>query len=284
MDAVTNAMTVDVEEYFQVEALRGLIAERDWDRMESRVERSTERVLELFDRHGVKGTFFTLGWVAERHPALVRRIADAGHEVASHGYGHRMITTMTPEAFREDVAKAKKLLEDAAGCEVVGYRAPTFSVVGKTLWALDVLRDAGYRYDSSIYPIVHDRYGIADYPRAPHRIESGEGRGMVEVPMTTLRLAGRNVPLGGGGYLRLLPLAYNLFGLKRFERREHRPFVVYFHPWELDAWQPRFPLGRLARLRSYAGLRTMGDRIGTLCREFPFGTMRSMLEGLSLLD
>lgn len=281
---LANAMTVDVEEYFQVEGLRGMVKEAEWDRLESRVERSTERVLELFDSLGVKGTFFTLGWVAERHPQLVRRIADAGHEVASHGYGHRMVTTMTPEELRADVSRARKLLQDASGQPVLGYRAPTFSVVRETLWALDVLRDEGFRYDSSIYPILHDRYGIPDFPREPHRIEDGPGSGMIEVPMTTLRVLGRNVPLGGGGYLRLLPLAYNSLGLRWFERRERRPFVVYFHPWELDAWQPRWGLGPVAKLRAYRGLATMGERIGELCKAFEFGTMRGMLEKLGLMS
>jgi polysaccharide deacetylase family protein (PEP-CTERM system associated) len=279
---VPNALTVDVEEYFHVEALAGVIEQEEWPLLESRVVFQTERVLALFARHGVRATFFTLGWIARRHPSLVRRIVAAGHELASHGDSHRMITGMSRRQFREDVRAAKAALEDAAGVAVTGYRAPTFSIVERTRWALEELREAGYRYDSSIYPIVHDRYGIPEAPRRPHRIAYGSGEGLVELPLTTVRLGGRNLPVGGGGYLRLLPLAYNLWGLRRAAREG--PFVVYLHPWELDAQQPRFALPRLAALRAYAGLASMEQRLEQLLTAFAFAPAREVLEQLGLLE
>jgi polysaccharide deacetylase family protein (PEP-CTERM system associated) len=276
-----NVLSVDVEEYFHVEALSGLVARKDWSSLPSRVEQSTQRVLDLFAARGAKATFFTLGWVARRHPKLIRRIVSEGHELASHGENHRMITAMTTREFRQDIRDAKAILEDVSGAEVIGYRAPTFSVVRETLWALDELREAGYRYDSSIYPIVHDRYGIADAPRRPHRIEQGPGKAMIELPMTTARILGRNVPAGGGGYLRLLPMAYNQWVLEKAETEG--PFVVYFHPWEIDPEQPRFELHGIARARAYAGLGGMEQRLRALLDRYPFGPARKVLEVLGLL-
>lgn len=278
-----HALTVDVEEYFQVEGLARHVDRGEWDRLESRVEWETHRLLDLFARENAAATFFTLGWVARRHPSLVRRIVADGHELASHGDGHRMITQMSREAFREDVRAARATLEDVGGVAVTGYRAPTFSVVPETLWALDELREAGYRYDASIYPIRHDRYGIPDAPRQPYKIPAGRpGAGLVEFPGSTARLAGRNVPVGGGGYLRLLPLAYNLWGL-RSVAAEGGVFNVYVHPWEIDANQPRFPLGTLATARGYHNLDAMESRLTALLREFPFGTMHASLVSLGLL-
>jgi polysaccharide deacetylase family protein (PEP-CTERM system associated) len=276
-----HALTVDVEEYFQVEALAGVVDRGDWPRLQSRVVRSTERVLELFARVGVRGTFFTLGWVARRQPALVRRIVAAGHELGCHGDEHRMITEQSRRAFRRDIAAAKATLEDAGGVCVVGYRAPTFSVVSRTRWALDELREAGFLYDSSIYPIRHDRYGIPDAPRGAHAIEQGSGAGLVELPLTTTSVLGWNLPAGGGGYLRLLPLGYNLWALRRAARE--RPVVVYFHPWELDPGQPRFALPWHRALRAYAGLGRMEKRVEALLRAFSFAPARSALEALGLL-
>jgi polysaccharide deacetylase family protein (PEP-CTERM system associated) len=276
-----NALTVDVEEYFQVEGLAAHIDRDAWDRLESRVEWQTHTLLELFAREGVKATFFTLGWVARRHPTLVHRIVKEGHELASHGNNHQMITRLSREAFREDLRAAKATLEDVGGVRVEGYRAPTFSVVKDTLWALDELLSAGFTYDASVYPIRHDRYGIPDFPRRPHRIAQGPGEGLVEFPTTTMQLLGRNLPLGGGGYLRLLPLAYNLWGLRRIAHEG--PFMVYLHPWEIDPNQPRFPIGRLANARGYHNLDQMLDRLTTLLREFPFGSARGALASLGLL-
>ena len=276
-----NALTVDVEEYFQVEALAHAVDRDEWDRLESRVEWQTGRLLDLFAREGVRATFFTLGWVARRHPALVRRIVSAGHELACHGDGHRMITQMTPEAFRDDVRTAKRALEDLGGVRVEGYRAPTFSVVRDTLWALEVLREEGFRYDASVFPIRHDRYGIPDAPRAPHAITEGPGAGLVEFPSSTVRVMGRNLPAGGGGYLRLLPMAYTRAALRAVMR--DAPAMVYLHPWEIDAMQPRFGLGRLATLRSYRNVDETEQRLASLLREFDFAPARDVLADLGLL-
>lgn len=281
MEPRLHALTVDVEEYFQVEGLARHVDRAEWDRLESRVEGETGRLLDLFAREGTKATFFTLGWVARRHPALVRRIVREGHELASHGDAHRMITQMSPAEFREDIRAAKKTLEDTAGVAVEGYRAPTFSVVKDTLWALDELREAGFTYDASVFPIRHDRYGIPDAPRWPYRIESGPGAGLVEFPSSTLRVAGKNIPLGGGGYLRLLPMAYTLQGLRRLDAEGS--FMVYLHPWEIDAQQPRFPLGRLAAWRCYHNLDAVEDRLTALVRAFRMAPARDVLRSLSLL-
>ena len=270
-----NALTVDVEEYFQVEALAHAVSRDEWDRLETRVEWQTGRLLDLFAREGVHATFFTLGWVARRHPALVRRIVEGGHELACHGDAHRMITQMSRAEFRDDVTAAKKTLEDIAGVRVDGYRAPTFSVVKATLWALDELRDAGFRYDASVFPIRHDRYGIPDAPRMPHRIDEGPGAGLAEFPSSTVRVLGRNLPAGGGGYLRLLPMEYTRAALRRVTREG--PAMVYLHPWEIDAEQPRFGLGRLATLRGYHNLGETEPRLTALIREFAFGPARDVL-------
>ena len=277
-----HALSVDVEEYFQVEGLAGLVDRSEWDRLESRVAWQTGRLLDLFARENVRATFFTLAWVARRHPALVRRIVAEGHELASHGDGHEMITRMSRDAFRADVRAAKATLEDLAGVAVDGYRAPTFSVVKETRWALDVLREEGFRYDASVFPIRHDRYGIPDAPRLPHRITAGEGAGLVEFPGSTLRVMGRNLPVGGGGYLRLLPMAYTLAAMKRVAAEG--PCMVYLHPWEIDAAQPRFATSALASWRGYHNLDAMEARLATLLRAFPFASAREVLASLGLLD
>lgn len=276
-----NALTVDVEEYFQVEGLARHVARHEWDQLESRVVWETDRLLDLFARERVHATFFTLGWVARRHPALIRRIVAGGHELACHGDGHRMITQMSRHEFRDDIHAAREALQQTGGVVVRGYRAPTFSVVRETLWALDALRDEGFDYDASIYPIRHDRYGIPDAPRHPYRIAEGSGAGLVEFPSSTLRVAGRNVPIGGGGYLRLLPMAYTQRGLRALSAEG--PFMVYLHPWEIDALQPRFPVGRLATWRGYHNLDQTESRLATLMREFPFDTAERVLTALGLL-
>lgn len=281
MPAPPNALTVDVEEYFQVEALAHRVHRDEWDRLESRVGFQTATLLDLLAREGVRATFFTLGWVARRQPALIRRIVSEGHELACHGDAHQMITAMTPAAFREDIRRAKSTLEDLGGVRVEGYRAPTFSVVERTLWALDVLRDEGFRYDASIFPIRHDRYGIPGAPRRPHRIERGQGAGLVEFPSSTLRVMGRNIPVGGGGYLRLLPMRYTREVLARIA--PEGPFMVYLHPWEIDPNQPRFGLSRLATLRSYHRLDEMLPRLTELIRTHPFDTAATSLRALGLL-
>ena len=275
--SVQNAMTCDVEDYYQVENLAGLVAREDWPAMDSRLAANTDRVLELFADAGVRATFFVLGWCAEREPEVVRRVAEAGHEVASHGYAHRMIAEQTPEEFRADVRRAKALLEDIAGQPVAGYRAPTFSITERTRWAAGVLAEEGYRYDSSIFPIRHDRYGIPTAPRFLHALESANGHQLVELPPTTVRLLGANLPVSGGGYLRLLPVRLVAAALRRVNREGH-PAVVYFHPWELDPEQPRFPVRGLRRFRHYVGLARTAGKLRHLLRTLEFTTAGAVVE------
>ncbi len=267
-----NAMTVDVEDWFQVQAFADVITRESWSRLEPRVAASTELVLERFARAGVRGTFFTLGWVAERQPRLIRRIVAEGHELASHGYGHERVHEIGAAAFRADIRRAKQVLEDVAGVAVAGYRAPTFSIsAGKTPWAHALLAEEGYAYSSSVFPIRHDLYGAADAPCLPHRPHAD---GVVELPMTTLRAFGRNLPVSGGGCFRLLP--YSLFrsGLRRVNTTLGRSGIFYFHPWELDAGQPRVRDASLrSRLRHYTGIASMPRRIDQLLRDFAWDRM-----------
>ena len=268
---ITNAMTVDVEDYFQVAAFENCIRREDWPRWPVRVEANTRRILELFDSSGIHATFFTLGWVAERCPALVRDIAASGHEIASHGFGHERLTQIDRGQFRDGIVRTKHLLEDISGSPVRGYRAPSWSIGPTTLWAHEELREAGYQYSSSIVPIRHDLYGM---PEAPRFAFVAGPSGLLEVPATTVRLWGRNWPCGGGGFFRLLP--YSLFsrGLKRVNRREQRPTVFYFHPWEVDPGQPRVPGVSLRnRTRHYLNLKRMAPRVGRLLRDFRFDRM-----------
>ena len=267
---IRNAMSIDVEDYFQVSAMAPYIRRDEWDTRECRVERNVERILALLDAHGAQATFFTLGWVAERYPQLVRRIADAGHEVASHGYGHQRASELSPEAFAQDIGRAKQLLEDITGTAVLGYRAPSFSIGHANLWALDTLAEAGHRYSSSIYPIRHDHYGMPDAPRFAHRLDSG----LIEVPITTLRLRGRNLPSSGGGYFRLLPYAVSRWLLQQVNGRDGEAAVFYFHPWEIDHQQPRVPgVDAKTRFRHYLNLGRMESRLQRLLQDFAWGRM-----------
>jgi polysaccharide deacetylase family protein (PEP-CTERM system associated) len=271
-------MTVDVEDWFQVQAFAGTIARDRWEGMERRVEANTDRILAMFGAAGVQATFFTLGWVAERHPALVRRIVAGGHELASHGYWHRLADGQAPAAFAEDVGSARKILEDIGGVAVAGYRAPTFSINTRNPWAYDVLAAQGYRYSSSVYPIRHDLYGVPDAPRLPYRPACGAG--ITEIPMTTWRLAGRNFPCAGGGYFRLLPYAVYRAGLRRFNRAERAPGLFYTHPWELDAGQPRVAEApRMARFRHYLNLAGMPRRMERLLLDFRWGRVDQVFAG-----
>ena len=266
-----NALTVDVEEYFQVAAFERTIQRDAWDTSESRVEFSTGRVLDLFATHGAKATFFVLGWIAERHPLLVRRIAADGHEVASHGYDHTRVHLFTPDQFREDVVRTRRILEDIVGAPVRGYRAPSYSINEKNLWALDVLQEAGYAYSSSIYPIRHDLYGMPDAPRFPFRVRPDS---ILEIPVTTVRMGGRNYPCGGGGYFRLLPYPAFRWALRRVNEQDHQPGLFYFHPWEVDAEQPRVAGAPLkSRFRHYLNLDSMQARLARLLTDFRWGRM-----------
>jgi polysaccharide deacetylase family protein (PEP-CTERM system associated) len=275
--AIVNAMTIDVEDYFQVSAFDRVVPRSQWDRFESRVCANTDRLLQIFGEHNVQATFFVLGWVAERYPELVRRIAAAGHEVASHGFEHRLIYEQTPAAFREDVRRAKAILEASSGTPVVGYRAPSFSVTARSLWALDILIDEGYQYDSSIFPIRHDRYGIPDSPRHAYTLTRPGGT-LLEAPASTTRLGTINLPVAGGGYFRLLPYAWTRWGIGRVNRLERRPAIFYLHPWEIDPDQPRFDVGLLSRFRHYRNLGATETRLRQLLMDFRFGPMTTVLD------
>lgn len=268
---IANALTVDVEEHFQVEAFARVIPRESWDGLASRVEANTERLLALFGRAGVRATFFTLGWVAERQPALVRRIVAAGHELASHGHGHARVPSLGPEGFRADIRRARALLQDIGGVEVTGYRAPTFSLGPATPWAFDVLHEEGYRYSSSVYPVRHDLYGAPNAPLLPFH---PDGKPILEIPMTATRLLGRNLPCSGGGFFRLLPYDAFRLGLARVNRTERRPGIFYTHPWELDAGQPRVEAAsRLSRFRHYLNLSATEGRLARLLAEFRWDRM-----------
>ena len=274
--AIVNAMSIDVEDYFQVSAFDRVVPRSAWDSMESRVSGNTTRLLDLFDEYQVRATFFVLAWVAERHPAIVAEIVRRGHEVASHGYGHELVYNLTPEAFRADIRRAKQVLEDAGGQPVAGYRAPSYSITAKSMWALDVLIEEGYRYDSSIFPIRHDRYGVPGAPRHPYEIERASGR-IVEAPPSTVAIGPLTLPVAGGGYFRLLPYRWTERGLARLNRRERKPAVFYLHPWEIDPGQPRLPADWLGRFRHYRNLHATEGRLRRLLRDFRFGPMRDVL-------
>ena len=268
--SITNALTIDVEDYFQVSAFAPHIERSDWDSRECRVERNVDRILALLEAADTKATFFTLGWIAERYPVLVRRIVEGGHELASHGYGHERVSDLSEAAFFNDIHSAKALLEDIGGVRVQGYRAPSFSIGAGNLWALDTLQRAGYRYSSSIYPIKHDHYGMPDAPRFSHQIRDG----LIEVPPTTLRMLNRNLPSSGGGYFRLFPYALSRWMLRQVNCQDHAPAVFYFHPWEIDGGQPRIQgIGLKTRFRHYVNINRMEPRLGRLLRDFRWGRM-----------
>ena len=268
--AITNALTIDVEDYFQVSAMAPYIKRSEWDSRECRVERNVDLLLAMLARHGVQATFFTLGWIAERYPQLVRRIVDQGHELASHGYGHQRASDLSHAAFREDIVRAKQLLEDLGGVAVKGYRAPSFSIGSGNLWAFDSLQQAGYRYSSSIYPIRHDHYGMPDAPRFAHAVADG----LIEVPVTTLRMRGRNLPSSGGGYFRLLPYALSRWMISRVNQVDRQSAIFYCHPWEFDPGQPRVPgISLKTRFRHYVNIGRMEQRLDKLLGDFRWGRM-----------
>jgi polysaccharide deacetylase family protein (PEP-CTERM system associated) len=265
-----NALSVDVEDWFQVGAFERVIDRADWDTLPRRVERNSDAVLQLFDRAGVKGTFFTLGWVAERHPALIRRIVDAGHEIASHGWDHQRVFRMDAETFRADLRRARSAIEDAGGAAVTGYRAPSFSIDARTPWAHQVLAEEGYDYSSSVAPIRHDHYGWPEAPRFLFRPLSDSC--LVELPVTTVRFAGRTLAAGGGGFFRMLPYAFSRWAIERVNASENRPAVFYFHPWEIDAEQPRVAGAPLrSRVRHYSRLSAMEGKLLKLLGNFSWG-------------
>ena len=264
LNLMCDALSVDLEDYYQVEAFAHHIPRSQWTSFPSRVRQNTERVLELLERCHCRATFFVLGWVAEREPALVREVAEAGHEIACHSYWHRRIPTLSPAEFREDVKQARQAIEDAAGVAVVGFRAPTFSITRQSLWALEILAELGFKYDSSIFPVRHDLYGIPDAPRGIHQRQLLSGNSIWEFPPSTVRLAGQNLPMAGGGYLRVFPMSFTRWAIRRIHHQDRLPVMVYFHPWELDPGQPRLRAGWRSRFRHYTGLEKMESRLEEL--------------------
>ena len=276
--ALPSGLSVDVEDYYHVEAFADRITPEMLAQFRSRVVENTRRVLNLLGRLGVRATFFVLGKVAEQEPKLVREIVDAGHEVGCHSHLHRGLWRLSPEEFRSDTRRGRRAIEDAGGQRVVGYRAPTFSVVQKSLWAIEVLAEEGFLYDSSVFPIRHDLYGMPAAPRFPFRWVCRDGRSLFEIPPLTVRLLGRNLPVAGGGYLRILPMWYTRWALRRIQERDHQPAVVYFHPWELDPQQPRLPGGWKSRLRHYTNLSRMERRIHEVVSRGRFAPLRDYLQ------
>ena len=256
-----DGASVDLEDYYHVEAFADRVERSQWPSFASRVRPNTERTLELLDRTHTKATFFILGYVAEREPDLIRKVAEAGHELACHSHLHRRVHTLSPEEFRDDLRRARGAIEDAAGVKVLGFRAPTFSVTLQSLWALDILLEEGFEYDSSIFPVRHDLYGIPQAPRFIHPMPLPSGRSIWEIPMSTVRVGGINLPAAGGGYLRLLPLLVTRWAIRRIHRRDRQPVILYFHPWELDPEQPRLSGKWKSRFRHYTGLHKTEQRL-----------------------
>ncbi|WP_200911630.1 XrtA system polysaccharide deacetylase [Teredinibacter purpureus] len=267
-----HAMTIDVEDYFQVGAFEKIITPADWDSMPSRVEASTDKLLQLFSDKNITATFFTLGWIAQRHPNIVKRIVAQGHELASHGTMHQRASHQTREEFKVDVSGAKQLLEDISGQAVIGYRAPSFSFTKENQWVYDVLAEEGYRYSSSVYPVVHDHYGIPDAPRS--RYETGAG--VDEIPLSTLPIFGKNIPISGGGYFRLYPYSLTRWAVARFAKNETQPYIFYMHPWEIDPDQPRMEgASAKSRFRHYLNLKKVEQRLSNLLDDFEWSSMAS---------
>ncbi len=271
-----NLLTIDVEEYFQVEGFADVVDRGEWDRYESRVVPSTRRLLDLLDDTGHKATFFVLAWCAERHPAMVREIVSRGHEVASHGYGHRMITSQDADSFRADLRRSREVLERLTGRRMLGYRAPSFSITPATPWAHEVIAEEGFAYSSSVFPVHHDRYGIPDAPRTPWQVDTAAGP-LTELPPLTLRMAGQNLPVAGGGYMRLLPVRLVAHAVRRMNAAG-APAMLYLHPWEVDPEQPRLPGRRANKFRHYVGLDRMHEKLRYLLERFEFETVAAHLE------
>lgn len=270
-----NAMTVDVEDYFQVSAFEPYVTKQQWDNLPHRVVRNTHRILDLFDENNIKATFFTLGWVAERYPALIKRIIKDGHELACHGYEHTRVTEQTPVQFREDISRAKKILETLSGTEVKGYRAASYSIGSENLWALDILKEEGFKYSSSIYPVKHDLYGMPDAPRFIY--EPIEDQDFKEIPISTVRFGNKNLPCGGGGFFRLYPYSISKWAFNYINKKEKQAGIFYFHPWEIDPEQPRQNgLNLKTRIRHYLNLQSMEKRLQWLLKDFNWDTMEKV--------
>lgn len=281
--AIKHAMTVDVEDYFHVSAFAKIIAPSQWGDWPTTVERNTRRLLDLFDEHAIKATFFVLGWVAERHPELIREIVARGHESASHGYSHQLVYKQTPAEFRTETEKSKRILEDITQQPIVGYRAASYSITRQSLWALDILAELGFEWDSSIFPVYHDRYGIPNSPSTPYLVQTSNGKTLLEFPLTTAKLFGYQMPAAGGGYFRLYPYALSRELFKRATRSGSTPAIFYLHPWEIDSEQPRVPGASLmSRFRHYNNLEKCLPRLQAMLREFSFGTVSESLRSVNL--
>lgn len=277
-----NAITVDVEDYFHVSAFSKQVDSTSWQDFQPRVEHNTHRILDLFDEYQVTGTFFVLGWVAERFPLLVRAIADRGHEIGCHGYSHKLIFNQTVDEFRQETARAKTYLEDQIQHAVLGYRAASYSITNRSLWALDILVEHGFKYDSSIFPIYHDRYGIPNSPRWPHRIDTMNGGSLIEFPLSTLVLGKFLLPVAGGGYFRIYPYQLTRFALARINQKEQMPFIFYLHPWEIDQNQPRIRTSWISCFRHYINLSKCEMRLRKLMQDFTFVTANEVVDELSI--
>lgn len=280
--APINAFTIDVEDYYQVSAFAASVRKDEWQSYESRVEQNTHRILDILDRQETKGTFFILGWVAEQHVNLVREIHSRGHEIACHGYSHDLVYDQGPDVFRAETLRSKTFIEDAVGEPVRGYRAASYSVTRRSLWALDIIAEAGFTYDSSIFPIRHDRYGIAAAPRLPFRLGLASGASIIEFPLTTVAFGGIRLPVAGGGYFRLLPYTYTRAGLSRVNRHDGSPVVFYLHPWEIDTGQPRLNGSLLSRFRHYTNIDSCEARLTKLLNDFAWAPMGRILDAMEL--
>lgn len=275
-DSLLNILSIDVEDYFQVSAFDSIVERSQWDRYESRVERNTQKILEQLSLREVKGTFFVLGWVAEKFPSIVRSIHKEGHEVACHGYSHRLVYEQSPQEFRQETRRAKKLLEDISGVALLSYRAASYSITRKSAWALEILAEEGFIYDSSIFPVYHDRYGIPEAPRVPHRLALRNGQELVEFPISTIRLLGMNLPMSGGGYFRLLPYSLTKLAVHRLNKTDGLPLVFYLHPWEFDPEQPLLPVRGLSRFRHYLNLDSTRTRFDHILQDFRFAPLTAV--------
>lgn len=274
---IKNVLSVDVEEWFHPEAVHHLFPIDSWPSQEKRVQENVDRLLNLFAAKNARATFFILGWVAKNNPGMVKRIAAAGHEIGTHGNSHRMVTKLTPQEFRDDLQESLHILQDISSQPVIGFRAPTFSIVNSTLWALDILREVGIKYDSSVYPIWHDRYGIPNAPRQPYLAAEKDDCHLIEFPMPTLQILNKNIPFGGGGYLRIFPLWFTAMAIKRFNK-QGASAIVYMHPWEFDADQPRLNLGRIQTWRHYYNIKSNLKKLGVLLERFTWTSFGAVLD------
>lgn len=280
--SIQNSMTVDVEDYFQVSAFANNISQDDWENHPLRVENNTLKLLDLFDEYGYKATFFVLGWVAERQKKLVLEIAERGHEIACHGYSHQLVYDQAPDVFRRETVQAKHILEEIIQAPVRGYRAASYSITEKSLWALDILAECGFVYDSSIFPVRHDRYGMPDTPEFPYELKTPAGYSIIEFPLSTAKIANYHLPVAGGGYFRLYPYWLTRAGLSQINRRQ-KPFIFYLHPWEVDPQQPRISASWFSRFRHYNNLGKCESRLRRLMTDFQFAPAWDVLDGLGLV-